>query len=102
MDIVLEWSGGGWAAPPGEGECLADAPPEGTQELCLTVISLPPPRTHLLASLQEWHLKCSHYFILVASKGETMSPALVFSVREGKSAINYLIYLISVGHMFPG
>nr|XP_020647536.1 tRNA wybutosine-synthesizing protein 4 [Pogona vitticeps] len=31
---------------------------------------------------EEWHLKCSHYFILVASKGETMSPALVFSGRE--------------------
>ncbi|KAJ7320030.1 hypothetical protein JRQ81_019541 [Phrynocephalus forsythii] len=28
---------------------------------------------------EEWHLKCSHYFILVASKGETLSPALVFS-----------------------
>ncbi|XP_042316186.1 tRNA wybutosine-synthesizing protein 4 isoform X2 [Sceloporus undulatus] len=31
---------------------------------------------------EEWHLKCSHYFILVASKGTSLSPAPVFSNTE--------------------
>ncbi|XP_060130111.1 tRNA wybutosine-synthesizing protein 4 isoform X2 [Zootoca vivipara] len=31
---------------------------------------------------REWHLKCSHYFILVASKGETPSPNLLFPGLE--------------------
>ncbi|XP_053241267.1 tRNA wybutosine-synthesizing protein 4 isoform X2 [Podarcis raffonei] len=31
---------------------------------------------------EEWHLKCSHYFILVASKGETPSPNLLFPGLE--------------------
>ncbi|XP_062833117.1 tRNA wybutosine-synthesizing protein 4 isoform X2 [Anolis carolinensis] len=31
---------------------------------------------------EEWHLKCSHYFILVASKGESLAPASVLSGRE--------------------
>uniref|UniRef100_A0A8C8SI42 tRNA wybutosine-synthesizing protein 4 n=1 Tax=Pelusios castaneus TaxID=367368 RepID=A0A8C8SI42_9SAUR len=28
---------------------------------------------------EEWHLKCSHYFILAASKGEELAKTLVFS-----------------------
>uniref|UniRef100_A0A670HTV8 tRNA wybutosine-synthesizing protein 4 n=1 Tax=Podarcis muralis TaxID=64176 RepID=A0A670HTV8_PODMU len=31
---------------------------------------------------EEWHLKCSHYFILVASKGETPAPNLLFPGLE--------------------
>ncbi|XP_061485291.1 tRNA wybutosine-synthesizing protein 4 isoform X2 [Rhineura floridana] len=35
---------------------------------------------------EEWHLKCSHYFILVASKGEALSPTPVFPGLEASSA----------------
>ncbi|KAH0625303.1 hypothetical protein JD844_033808 [Phrynosoma platyrhinos] len=43
----------------------------------------PLPDSVLLLYLQEWHLKCSHYFILVASKGKSLSPAPVFPNMEG-------------------
>lgn len=36
------------------------------------------------AFFQEWHLKCSHYFILVASKGEASFAPPAFSRMEGK------------------
>ncbi|XP_037358227.1 tRNA wybutosine-synthesizing protein 4 [Talpa occidentalis] len=31
---------------------------------------------------EEWHLKCSHYFILAASRGDTLSQTLVFPPTE--------------------
>ncbi|XP_006831947.1 PREDICTED: leucine carboxyl methyltransferase 2 [Chrysochloris asiatica] len=31
---------------------------------------------------EEWHLKCAHYFILAASKGETLAQTLVFPPTE--------------------
>ncbi|XP_004623556.1 tRNA wybutosine-synthesizing protein 4 [Octodon degus] len=31
---------------------------------------------------EEWHLKCSHYFILTASKGDTLSQSLVLPPSE--------------------
>nr|XP_013014260.1 tRNA wybutosine-synthesizing protein 4 isoform X2 [Cavia porcellus] len=31
---------------------------------------------------EEWHLKCSHYFILTASKGDTLSQALLLAPLE--------------------
>lgn len=31
---------------------------------------------------EEWHLKCAHYFILAASKGDTLSQTLVLSSPE--------------------
>ncbi|XP_006883272.1 PREDICTED: leucine carboxyl methyltransferase 2 [Elephantulus edwardii] len=31
---------------------------------------------------EEWHLKCAHYFILAASKGDTFSQMLVFPATE--------------------
>uniref|UniRef100_A0A8C6XE04 Leucine carboxyl methyltransferase 2 n=1 Tax=Naja naja TaxID=35670 RepID=A0A8C6XE04_NAJNA len=34
---------------------------------------------------EEWHLKCSHYFILAASKGAASFAPPVFSRMEGKS-----------------
>ncbi|XP_063162165.1 tRNA wybutosine-synthesizing protein 4 isoform X3 [Candoia aspera] len=34
---------------------------------------------------EEWHLKCSHYFILAASKGEALFATPVFSRMEGQA-----------------
>ncbi|KAM5235315.1 tRNA wybutosine-synthesizing protein 4 [Ctenodactylus gundi] len=32
---------------------------------------------------EEWHLKCAHYFILTASRGDALSPSFVFPPSEG-------------------
>ncbi|XP_008057822.1 tRNA wybutosine-synthesizing protein 4 [Carlito syrichta] len=37
---------------------------------------------------EEWHLKCAHYFILAASRGDTLSQALVFSSSEAFPRVN--------------
>ncbi|KAJ6652299.1 hypothetical protein lerEdw1_012752 [Lerista edwardsae] len=36
---------------------------------------------------EEWHLKCSHYFILAASKGEELTPTPVFPGMEDKASL---------------
>lgn len=37
---------------------------------------------------EEWHLKCAHYFILAASRGDTLSHTLVFPPSEAFPRVN--------------
>ncbi|XP_019580929.2 tRNA wybutosine-synthesizing protein 4 [Rhinolophus sinicus] len=37
---------------------------------------------------EEWHLKCAHYFILAASRGDTLSQTLVFPPSEAFPRVN--------------
>lgn len=37
---------------------------------------------------EEWHLKCAHYFILAASRGDTLSQTLVFPPSEEFPRVN--------------
>lgn len=37
---------------------------------------------------EEWHLKCSHYFILAASRGHTLSPTRVFPPSDAFSQLD--------------
>lgn len=37
---------------------------------------------------EEWHLKCSHYFILAASQGDALSPIVVFPPSEAFTPVD--------------
>lgn len=48
-----------------------------TRDPTLSHVSRSLSQNNALCTLQEWHQKCSHYFILTACRGSAVAPALL-------------------------